>query len=62
MEEGSAIKLPKKGDLSCCKNWRGMLLNIASKVFRRVILERTKIKLYDKLREEKVGFRAVRIR
>ena len=40
------IKLPKKGDLSYCKNWRGiMLLNKASKVFCRVILERIKFAL-----------------
>ena len=32
------IKLPKISDLSFCKNWHGiMLLNMASKVFRRVI-------------------------
>ena len=37
--KGLLIKLPKKGDLSCCKNWRGiMLLNMESKVFCRVIL------------------------
>ena len=53
------IKLPKKGDVSYCKNWRGiMLLNMASKVFCRVILERIKITLDEKLREEQVGFRA----
>ena len=53
------IKLPKKGDLSYCKNRRGiMLLNMASKVFCRVILERIKTALDGKLREEQAGFRA----
>ena len=53
------IKLPKKGDLSYCKNWRGvMLLSMASKDFCRVILERIKTALDGKLREEQVGFRA----
>ena len=55
------IKLPKKGDLSQCKNWRGiMLLNMASKVFCRVILERIKTALDRKLREEQAEFRAGR--
>jgi len=57
-----AIKLPrsrsKKGDLSYCKNWHGiMLLNIASKVFCRVILECMMFTLDEKLREEQAGFR-----
>ena len=59
--KGLLIKLPKKGDLSCCKNWRGiMLLNMASKVFCRVILEGIKTALDEKLREEQAGFRAGR--
>ena len=34
--KGLLIKLQKKGDLSCCSHWRGiMLLNIASNVFCR---------------------------
>ena len=38
---GLIVKLPKKGDLSLCKNWRGItLLSITSKVFSRVILDR----------------------
>ena len=49
----------KKGDLCCCKNWLGiMLLNMASKVFCKVILERIKTALHEKLREEQAGFRA----
>ena len=60
-KKGLLIKLPKKGDLSYCKNWRGiMLLNMASKVFCRVILERIKTALDGKLREEQAGFRAGR--
>ena len=57
--KGLLIKLPKKGDLSCFKNWRGiMLLNMASKLICRVILERIKTALDEKLREEQAGFRA----
>ena len=56
-KKGLLIKLPKKGDLSYCKNWRGiMLLNMASKVFCRVILKCIKIALDAKLREEQAGF------
>ena len=59
--KGLLIKLPKKGDLSYCKNWRGiMLLSMASKVFCRVILERIKTALDEKLREEQAGFWAGR--
>ena len=60
-KKGLLIKLPKKGDLSYCKNWCGIvLLKMASKVFCRVILERIKITLDEKLREEQAGFRASR--
>ena len=42
-KEGYLIKLPKKGDLKECKNWRGiMLLSTAGKVLNRINLERLK--------------------
>ena len=57
-KKGLLIKLLKKGDLSHCRNWRGiMLLNMASKVFCRVVLERIKTALDKKLRDEQVGVR-----
>ena len=60
-KKGLIIKLPEKGDLSHCKNWRDiMLLNMASKVFCRVILERIKMTLDKELREEQAGFRTGR--
>ena len=60
-KKGLLIKLPKKGNLSYCKNWHGIVLqNVASKVFCRVILGRIKIELDEKLREEQAGFRAGR--
>ena len=59
-KKGLLIKLPKKGDLSYCKNWRGIMsLNMASKVFCKVILERINM-LDAKLREVQAGFRAGR--
>ena len=42
-KKGYLVKLPKKGDLSSCNNWRGiMLLSIPSKILTRIILERLK--------------------
>ena len=56
--KGIIIKLPKKGDLSICDNWRGiMLLSIPSKVLSKVLLSRIDVSLDKKLREEQAGFR-----
>ena len=55
---GYMVKLPKKGDLSVCGNWRGiMLLSVPGKVLTRIILERLKEALDVKLRPEQAGFR-----
>ena len=57
-ENGYLVKLPKRGDLGLCKNWRGiMLLSVPSKVFCWIILERLKHALDRKLRCEQAGFR-----
>ena len=57
-KEGHLVKLPKKGDLSNCNNYRGItLLSIPGKVFNRIILERIKGAVDEKLREEQAGFR-----
>ncbi|PVD29381.1 hypothetical protein C0Q70_08632 [Pomacea canaliculata] len=54
---GHLVKLPKKGDLSQCNNWQGiMLLSTPSKVLPRVILERLKKALDKRLRPEQAGF------
>ena len=56
--EGHLVKLPKKGDLSNCSNYRGItLLSIPGKVFNRVLLERIKEVTDNKLRENQAGFR-----
>ena len=56
--KGLISKIPKKGDLSNCDNWRGItLLSIPSKVFCRVLLKRIDCALDVKLREEQAGFR-----
>nr|KAG5687076.1 hypothetical protein BaRGS_017094 [Batillaria attramentaria] len=57
-KKGHLVKLPKKGNLSSCSNWRGiMLLSIPGKVLTRIILERLKTALNKTLREEQAGFR-----
>ena len=57
-KKGLLVKLPKKGDLSSCNNWRGiMLLSIPGKVLSRIILERLKDALDNRLREEQAGIR-----
>ena len=57
-KKGHLVKLPKKGDLSSCSNWRGiMLLSVPGKVLSRIILERLKSALDGRLRDEQAGFR-----
>ena len=58
---GLLVKLPKKGDLCLCKNWRGIMrLTVASKVLCKIILERKKDALDSRLRDEQAGFRKER--
>ena len=57
-KEGYIVKLPKKGDLQECQNYRGiMLLSVPGKVLSRVILERLKTAVDEKLRDQQAGFR-----
>jgi hypothetical protein len=59
--EGYIIKIPKKGNLEECKNYRGItLLSIPGKVFNRIILERMKETVDTMLRDEQAGFRSNR--
>lgn len=59
--KGHIFKLPKKGDLSNCNNWRGItLLSIPSKVFCRILLKRVDRAIDHKLREEEAGLRSGR--
>ncbi|VDP44613.1 unnamed protein product [Schistosoma mattheei] len=51
-------KIPKKGDLSKCDNYRGItLLSIPGKVFNRVLLNRMKDSADSQLRDRQAGFR-----
>jgi hypothetical protein len=57
-EEGLIIKIPKKGDLANCNNWRGItLLRTSSKILTRVILNRIQDTVEQHLRKEQAGFR-----
>ena len=52
------VKLPKKGDMQECKNYRGiMFLSVLGKFLNRIILDRLKIGVDAKLRDHQAGFR-----
>jgi len=53
-KKGVIIKLPKKGSLKDCNNWRGITLG---KVFSRVLLNRLQDAVDCILRDEQAGFR-----
>ena len=56
-KEEYLIKLPKKGDLSSCSNYRGItLLSIPGTVFNRVLLNRMKDVVDPHLRDQQAGF------
>ncbi|VDP60400.1 unnamed protein product [Schistosoma curassoni] len=57
-KEGHVIKIPKKGDLSKCENYRGItLLSVPGKVFNGVLLNRMKDAIDAQLRDQQAGFR-----
>ena len=56
--KGLIVKLPKKGNLKECKNWRGItLLPVVSKVMGRIVIDRIRTGVESKLRKEQAGFR-----
>lgn len=56
--KGTIIKVPKKGNLSDCNNWRGItLLSIPSKVLCTIIIRRLGPAIDKILRQEQSGFR-----
>ncbi|KAL1276316.1 hypothetical protein QQF64_035939 [Cirrhinus molitorella] len=57
-KDGHIIKLPKKGDLSNCENYRGItLLSVPGKIFNRILLERMRDAVDVRLRDHQAGFR-----
>ena len=60
-KEGFIVKIPKKGDLGDCNNYRGiMLLSTPGKVINRVMLERMREGVDRVLRDQQAGFRQER--
>ena len=56
--QGIIIRVPKKGALSECSNWRGItLLSVPSRILAKVIMKRLSLAVGLKLREEQAGFR-----
>jgi hypothetical protein len=54
---GHLIKLPKKGNLKECKNYRGItLLSVVVKVINRILLTRLLKAVDEKLTEQQAGF------
>jgi hypothetical protein len=56
-KKGFIIKLPRKGDITNCSNWMGItLLSVQSKVLSRILLNRIKECIEQRLRKEQAGF------
>ena len=56
-QRGVIVKLPKKGNLEVCDNWRGvLLLSVPGKVLCRIIIDRIKGEVENVLRKEQAGF------
>ena len=57
-KEGLIVKIPKKGDLSVCGNWRGItLLNTINKIVAFILSTRINKVLDQAFRKEQAGFR-----
>lgn len=53
----SPVKIPKKGSLRDCSNWRVItLLSIPSKVLKKIIIQRMSDRVDQQLRKEQAGF------
>lgn len=58
-KEGVIAKIPKKGSLTNCNNWRGIsLLSVFSKLMARIVLERIKERINSTLKKHQTGFRS----
>ena len=56
--EATIIRIPKKGALNDCNNWRGVtLLSIPSKIIAKIIINRLSSVVDSRLSEEQAGFR-----
>ena len=56
--KGLIVKLPKKGDLTTCGNWRGItLMSTVAEVMGRIVIKRIAAGIDAELRKEQAGFR-----
>ena len=56
------IRIPKKGALSDCYNWRGItLLSVPSKILAKIIIRRISDAIDAGMRKEQAGFRKERV-
>ena len=57
-KRGVIVRIPKKGNLSECSNWRGItLLSVPGKLLSNIIYARIKDEAQRVMREEQAGFR-----
>ena len=57
-KQGLIVKLPKKGDLTVCGNWRGLtLMSVPAKCLGRSMIRRIRDDIDKMLRREQAGFR-----
>jgi hypothetical protein len=56
-KNGLLVKVPKKGDVTNCKNWRGITLLSGPS---RIILNRIKICIEKRLQREQAGYQSKR--
>ena len=57
-KRGVIIKLPKKGNLKDCKNSRGItLLSILGKILGRIVIDRMRNGVDERLRKERTSYR-----
>ena len=55
------VSVSKKGDLSCCYNWRGIsLLDVMGKLFARVLNDRLQLVVEEVVSDFQCGFRSGR--
>ena len=60
-QKGVIVKLSKKWGASDCNNWHGItLLSVPGKVLCQILLQRLRMSVDLRLREELAGFRARR--
>ena len=56
--DAELVPIPKRGDLTCCDNWRGIaLLDVIGKVVGRVIQSRLQMVAEEELADSQCGFR-----